>query len=55
MTRDEIVEKLKELGFNAANDGGVVFAILEKKSDVKKFHKSLKELGYDASSGYTFK
>lgn len=54
ISKDEVVEKLLEQGFNVKNDDGVVLALLEKKQDVKRFQKSMKDLGYTASSGYTF-
>lgn len=55
ISKDEVVEKLREQGFDVTNDDGVVVAVLEKKQDVKRFHNSMKDLGYTASSGYTFK
>lgn len=52
--KDEAVTLLQERGFNVKNDDGVVIALLEKKQDVKRFQKSMKEIGYTASSGYSF-
>lgn len=53
--KDLAVIQLRERGFDVTNDDGVVLAILEKKSDERRFKKALKEIGYIASSGYTFK
>lgn len=53
MSKEEAVEKLKALGFDAELQSGVVMLYVDEKTyqNVKTIEKTLKEIGYRASWG----
>ena len=60
LSKEEIVAKLKEMGYDAYVDKGVVFIFVSDEdygshAVFEKFRGVLKELGYNASWGFAKK
>lgn len=55
ITKDNTVEKLKSLGYEAYLEDGVVMVNLDDFKHIRAVHKVLKEIGYNASFGFRYK